>query len=80
LKHTSQQNIDQYSIEVDAQGKALGLQGDNLIKYRLMAEQSLDMRDNMKNHAQAWQLLFEEVKNQLIKSKTPIARTAYRPK
>ena len=72
LKHTSQQNIDQYLIEVDAQGKALGLQGDNLIKYRLMAEQNLDMRDNMKNHAQAWQLLFEEVKNQLIKSKTPI--------
>jgi hypothetical protein len=72
LKHTSQQNIDQYLIEVDAQGKALGLQGDNLIKYRLMAEQNLDMRDNMKNHARAWQLLFEEVKNQLIKSKTPI--------
>jgi hypothetical protein len=72
LKHTSQQNIDQYLIEVDAQGKALGLQGDNLIKYRLMAEQNLDMRDTMKNHAQAWQLLFEEVKNQLIKSKTPI--------
>jgi hypothetical protein len=37
-----------------------------------MAEQNLDMRDTMKNHAQAWQLLFEEVKNQLIKSKTPI--------
>jgi hypothetical protein len=72
LKHTSQQNIDQYLIEVDAQGKALGLQGDNLIKYRLMAEQNLDMRDTMKNHARAWQLLFEEVKNQLIKSKTPI--------
>lgn len=72
LKHTSQQNIDQYLIEVDAQGKSLGLQGDNLVKYRLMAEQNLDIRDNMKNHAQAWQLLFEEVKNQLIKSKTPI--------
>jgi hypothetical protein len=72
LKHTSQQNIDQYMVEANAFGQSIGLKGDDLVRYKLMVESKLDMRDTMKNHAQAWQLLFEEVKNQLIKSKTPI--------
>ena len=72
LKHTSQQNIDQYLVEANAFAQSIGLKGDDLAKYKLMVESNLDMRDTMKNHAQAWQLLFEEVKKQLIKSKTPI--------
>jgi hypothetical protein len=72
LKNTSQQNIDQYLVEANAFAQSIGLKGDAMIRYKLMVEKNLDMRDSMKNHTQAWQLLFEEVKNQLIKSKTPI--------